>query len=170
MINSLIFQLKNLKSLNNFKNVENILNNNIYDISIPSLLRMNYNYDNYDNKKIYYENIEIKNIEEKESYTKFLFFSSDICEAYFIYWKPNSFSRIHSHPCYGCYYTLLYNNIEEHIYNNNLEITDLNVLQLYDISYIDDNIGFHKMINNSKYPSLSLHIYSPPNSSIKYFD
>ena len=40
----------------------------------------------------------------------------------------------------------------------------------YEINYIDDTIGYHKIINNSNNFSVSLHIYSPPNSDIQIFD
>jgi len=49
------------------------------------------------------------------------------------------------------------NEIKTHTINEN------------DIGYIQDKIGFHKIINISDNISYSLHFYSPPNHNTKYF-
>ena len=59
-----------------------------------------------------------------------------------------------------CLLKILDGNINELLYKNN-KIIDNKKLLNNQIRYIDDDIGFHKMINGYE-KSISLHIYSPP--------
>ena len=184
MIKSLINKLSNINTISQFKNVPIILEqyseyinyNNIYNLYNTHNKNNKNNKNNINKKKmaiykpLYYNNTKILSVNENQDYVKFLFFKKKILESYFIFWKPNSKSRIHNHAKQGCYFTVLNNTLEEHVYNKNIELTQMNVIQPYEINYIDDTIGYHKIINNSNNFSVSLHIYSPPNSDIQIFD
>jgi hypothetical protein len=90
-------------------------------------------------------------------------------DIYFIVWKPNAISKIHNHSRNGCYLWLLKGNIKEEIYSKNLSLINMNYYSTMDLSYINDKIGYHRIINYDKY-SYSLHFYHPKNHKTIYFD
>ena len=90
-------------------------------------------------------------------------------DIYFIVWKPNAISKIHNHSRNGCYMFILKGDIKEEIYNKKLNIIGSNFYSTFDISYINDNIGYHRIKNTNKY-SYSLHLYHPKNHITTYFD
>lgn len=168
MINNFINHLKSINNYDKFSQVKNLLNYYSYYISPLKIMNMNHDFNN--EKNVFYDNLYIKNIEDKNDYVKFQFFKNSILESYFIYWKPNSYSKIHNHPENGCYYTILNNTMEEHIYDKNLNLLSLAVIQPREVNYIDDDLGYHKMVNNSEKFTTSIHIYSPINSKTNVFD
>jgi len=90
-------------------------------------------------------------------------------DIYFIVWKPNALSKIHNHSKNGCYMFILKGDIKEEIFNKNLNIIGSNYYSTFDISYINDNIGYHRIKNTNQY-SYSLHFYHPRNHITTYFD
>ena len=90
-------------------------------------------------------------------------------DIYFIVWKPNALSKIHNHSKNGCYMFILKGDIKEEIYNKKLNIIGSNYYSTFDISYINDNIGYHRIKNTNQY-SYSLHFYHPRNHITTYFD
>ena len=90
-------------------------------------------------------------------------------DIYFIVWKPNALSKIHNHSKNGCYMVILKGDIKEEIFNKNLNIIGSNYYSTFDISYINDNIGYHRIKNTNQY-SYSLHFYHPRNHITTYFD
>ena len=90
-------------------------------------------------------------------------------DIYFIVWKPNAISKIHNHSRNGCYMFILKGDIKEEIYNKKLNIIGSNFYSTFDISYINDNIGYHRIKNTNQY-SYSLHFYHPRNHITTYFD
>ena len=90
-------------------------------------------------------------------------------DIYFIVWKPNALSKIHNHSKNGCYMLILKGDIKEEIYNKKLNIIGSNYYSTFDISYINDNIGYHRIKNTNQY-SYSLHFYHPRNHITTYFD
>ena len=78
-------------------------------------------------------------------------------------------SKIHNHADYGCLQKILCGNLQEIIYDiNNFKNIKENELSKNSINYIDNKIGYHKIINKNEV-SVSLHIYSPPKFITKYF-
>ena len=59
--------------------------------------------------------------------------------------------------------------IREEIYTKNLSLININYYSTFDKSYIDDNIGYHRIKNSNQY-SFSLHIYHPKNHVTIYYD
>ena len=90
-------------------------------------------------------------------------------DIYFISWKPNAISKIHNHSKNGCYMFILKGDIKEEIFNKNLNNIGSNYYSTFDISYINDNIGYHRIKNTNQY-SYSLHFYHPRNHITTYFD
>jgi len=90
-------------------------------------------------------------------------------DIYFIVWKPKALSKIHNHSKNGCYMVILKGDIKEEIFNKNLNIIGSNYYSTFDISYINDNIGYHRIKNTNQY-SYSLHFYHPRNHITTYFD
>jgi len=88
---------------------------------------------------------------------------------YIITWNKCKESPIHDHSKNGCIYKILHGTLIEELYNNNLKIIQKNILHKDTIKYIDNKIGYHKIINPTDDISVSLHIYSPPNYKTKYY-
>ena len=102
------------------------------------------------------------NFNDKVPYTRNLMYSDDKIDVYLICWTKNSYSVIHNHPKDGCIMKLLEGELEEELYNTNLELVDTRKICKNDVTYIDDTIGLHKIIARNNV-AISLHIYSPPN-------
>ena len=60
-------------------------------------------------------------------------------------------------------------DIKEEIYDKNLKLINYNYYSTFDKSYINDNIGYHKIKNTNQY-TFSFHIYNPRNHITKYFN
>ena len=77
---------------------------------------------------------------------------------------PNNGSKIHDHSSNGCILKLLYGELIEKRYNNNLQHIKTNIISENNISYISNKICYHSINNNNNNNiSVSLHIYSPSN-------
>ena len=74
-----------------------------------------------------------------------------LIDIYLIKWKPNTISKIHNHSKNGCYLFLLKGNIKEEIYSKKLSLIDVNYYSTFDLSYINDEIGYHRIINANNY-------------------
>ncbi len=91
-------------------------------------------------------------------YTKYLIFRNKSFEIYIIKWCKGSETNLHKHPKNGCILHVLSGNITEKIMDHEYNIRT-NIYNKGSTSYINDNIGQHKIIANED--SLTLHIYSP---------
>jgi hypothetical protein len=91
-----------------------------------------------------------------------------IIDIFLIYWKPNAISQIHNHSKNGCYMFILKGNIKEEIFNKKLKLININYYSTFNTSYINDNIGYHRITNCNQY-SYSIHIYHPKNHKTIYF-
>ena len=90
-------------------------------------------------------------------------------DIFFIIWKPNSFSKIHNHSKNGCYMFILSGNLIEEIYSKKLKKIGTNFFSTFNLSYIDDNIGYHKIINSNNH-TYTLNIYRPKNHKTIYYN
>ena len=105
----------------------------------------------------------LKKINIQNIYTKYMIphYKYDIA---LIKWQPNAITSIHDHPNKGCSVFLLYGKLKEEIFKKNkiMYKKNINYLDTFlDGSYIDNNIGFHRVSNLSNKNSFSLHIYEP---------
>jgi cysteine dioxygenase len=130
-------------------------------INMKDLLK-NYNGDEWKNKIL----------ESKKSYGKSLIIRNENFDIYVICWLPNQKSLVHDHPKNGCLLKLLEGELIEEIYKKNekklLKIKEIKIKE-GDISYQEGENGLHKIINKSEKRSISLHIYSPPKSKLKFY-
>ena len=90
-------------------------------------------------------------------------------DIYFIVWQPKCVSKIHNHSKNGCHMLILRGDLREEIYTNKLCLKEINYYNTFSKSYIDDNIGYHRIINGNLY-SFSLHIYNPKNHVTMYYN
>ena len=146
MLNKLISEI-NKSNFKNFKSIQKVISNNSYDTQLITSC-INTNKDEY-HKKLIYRNSKY--------------------EMFLIYWGVNSKTKIHDHSEEGCIMKILKGDLRELVYNENFELIDTNNYKEGDISFIDNKIGYHKIINTNDNISKSLHIYSPPNHQTKYF-
>ena len=92
-----------------------------------------------------------------------------LIDIYFLVWKPNAISKIHNHSRNGCYMFILKGDIKEEIYSKSLSLIDHNLYSSLDLSYINDDKGYHRILNSNKY-AYSLHFYYPKNHITKYYN
>ena len=96
-------------------------------------------------------------------------YANDDFEIYVITWNTKQHSRIHDHASNGCYMLLLQGDLIEeiHPFSPDEKIRVSHYTENH-IAYIDNNIGYHRIINPSdKNIAVSLHVYSPPNHITK---
>ena len=88
-------------------------------------------------------------------------------------WSPGKESKIHNHPCDGCYVKAVRGSVRESQYTINETTLDIKLSKTRffnegQVSYMNDSIGLHKIGNpNKDTGSVSLHLYTPPFSSCK---
>lgn len=102
----------------------------------------------FDNTKPYTRNLIST---DHETYTLLL-----LC------WNPEQESPIHDHPCDGCWLQVLGGGIEEVRYDRQLNRVSQIDYSKGDLSYITDNVGYHKVGNPTRAPAVTLHLYAPP--------
>lgn len=94
-------------------------------------------------------------------------FSNDKFELVLICWDEKSETLIHDHPDNGCLLYLMDGELEEELYDKSLKLIKKSIYKAKNISYMDNNKGYHKIKCQKK--AISLHIYSPPNYELKTF-
>lgn len=98
-----------------------------------------------------------------ETYNRSIVRQNHNFEIIVITWNTNQKSDIHDHPQNGCLMKVLEGSLVENLYSDTLDhICSTNLDQKF-ISYIDNQKGYHQIVNYSDNISVSLHIYSPPN-------
>jgi cysteine dioxygenase len=79
-----------------------------------------------------------------------------------ISWGPNCATPVHNHPETGCIFKVLEGELVEELYDatkDEFEPLKITSLKVGDTGYIDDSIGFHRVVNRSNKQAVSLHIY-----------
>jgi len=135
-----------IRSFREFKKTDNLLKyiNQLQQIVIPKI--------DYDNRVNFIPN----------EYTRNVIYRNEIYEILLICWGTNSFADIHDHSSNGCIMKILDGSLMENKYNTDFQLIETKTLHADDISYIHNNLHYHSITNFNK-PSVSLHIYSPPN-------
>lgn len=106
-------------------------------------------------------------------YTRNLAFSNKDFTILLLCWNPGRESKIHNHPCDGCFVKTLRGCIRETRYEidniaNTLTETGKKFFTEGQVSYMADDLGLHKISNSNKETgAVSLHLYSPPFASCK---
>lgn len=95
-------------------------------------------------------------------------FENDSFEIYIITWNTYQRSQFHDHSEYGCYAIVLLGTIMEEILDNDNTVVKTSTHNEGTVTYIDNNIGLHKISNTSSTNiAVTLHVYSPPNHKAK---
>jgi len=91
-----------------------------------------------------------------------------IIDIYFFNWNKLIETQIHDHANKGCCLLLLTGELEEKIYDRGIKHINTNRYISPNISYINNEKGFHsvKPLTVSK----SLHFYYPKNHITKYYN
>jgi len=158
--------------INTLSKLINTLDNNfIVNADLFYMKNIFENYNGIDWKK--YKNNDDKIINNNDNntntYNKNVIFRNNNYELLLINWERFSESPIHDHSENGCLYKILDGELTEEIYNKNIKLLNINKLKKNESSYITNNIGYHKIINNNNINTYSLHLYSPPLYTIKVF-
>ena len=111
-------------------------------------------------------NIDLVKPDEPYIFQKNKIYYDDTYELYIIYWKEGYSSPIHSHSDNGCILFPLDGHLEETVFNNDKITNKLSIKPIHK-SFIKNNLGVHKI--KAITDSISLHIYSPPNSIISIY-
>lgn len=113
-------------------------------------------YINFDKSKNYTRNLIST---DNKTYTLLL-----LC------WNVNKYSLIHDHPDNGCWVKIISGSLNEIKYKckNNKLIEISNDIITSGVTYIDNNIGLHKVGNPDKnIEAITLHLYSPQYNNCK---
>jgi cysteine dioxygenase len=88
-------------------------------------------------------------------------------------WNPGRESKIHNHPCQGCFVLPMSGSLKETIYSVHPETDEIReefstICKPGSISFMNDELGLHKIGNaSSEIGAVSLHLYTPPFSTCK---
>lgn len=87
-------------------------------------------------------------------------------------WNVGMESKVHDHPCDGCFVKALQGDIRETKYavdsaSNQLVASNDVVIRGGTVTYMDNSIGYHKVGNAGNIPAVTLHLYTPPYHSCK---
>ena len=91
-------------------------------------------------------------------------------DIYLFKWNPKTNTKIHNHSKNGCLMFILNGCLNEEVFSKNFCLKNKNTYNTGNISYINDSIGYHKIINNTDKNSYSIHLYHPKNHITKYYD
>ena len=98
----------------------------------------------------------------KHGYKKYPIPLTNYC---IIMWNKQSKSHIHNHNGNECYFITLNNGLKEIIYKNKdidskkIKQIDKKQLKQFVVNHINDNIGYHQILNESNKTIWSIHKY-----------
>jgi cysteine dioxygenase len=93
-------------------------------------------------------------------------FENEDFEIIVLTWNKNQGSCIHDHALNGCYMLVLQGELYEELYDKDLNHHSARVVETGEITYIDNTIGLHRIMNQYPDVVVSLHVYSPPNHPV----
>jgi cysteine dioxygenase len=86
-------------------------------------------------------------------------------------WSPAKESKIHNHPCDGCFIKTLSGCVKETRYvveNGDIKQSAVKFFCEGQVSFMSDDLGLHKVGNpNHHVGAVTLHLYTPPFKSCK---
>jgi len=129
---------------------ENMEQTNYYKLDHYLDIIQNYNDTDWKDYEVY----------NRDHYNKTLAVSNEYFNIYVVTWKPNQGTLKHGHLKNGCLLKILKGTITETRYLNNGDCECMNYIE-GECTYIDDDIGLHKMVNRSGRNVVSIHIYPP---------
>lgn len=112
----------------------------------------------------------------KETYTRNCIDRGEGYELILLCWEKGKDTPIHCHGGEECWVYDLKGEIEEKRYDfsdeeeSSLEVTKVERMKAGSISYMNDNMGFHKLINVSDGRAMTLHLYMNPIDRCRVYD
>jgi predicted metal-dependent enzyme (double-stranded beta helix superfamily) len=104
-----------------------------------------------------------------KKYTRNLVYQNDLFDVYIICWNNKQESPIHDHADNGCVMKILEGRLIQELFDHNIKSTIKMPIFRNQVTYIDNDIGYHKIINTNT-QTVSLHIYSPSSHQTKIFN
>ena len=108
------------------------------------------------------------------SYTRNLIYKDSHFELMLLCWSPGAETELHNHNASKAWVTCLSGEIEEIIYSSQFSGSfprlRSRTISRRSNSYIDDNLGLHKLVNRCKEKAVTLHCYSPPVESCQIYN
>ncbi|WP_055107120.1 cysteine dioxygenase [Paenibacillus ihumii] len=108
------------------------------------------------------------------SYGRNLVFTCEKFEIILMCWREGQESAIHDHSQSDCILRCISGRFEELVYtlepSNKLRHVQSRIIEAGDISYINNDLGLHKIRNSVHGVSLALHFYFPGISQFQVFD
>lgn len=108
------------------------------------------------------------NIFNKVTVNKKIHIPFPLIDIYYFQWNKVKPIPIHDHAPGGCYMVLLKGKLREIRYDKNINIIKENVYTSPNISYINNEIGYHSI--KPEVISRSIHFYYPKNYKTKYYN
>lgn len=99
----------------------------------------------------------------ESGYERTTIFENDQCEIVLCHWEPEGGTIFHGHPNKNCWYRCLSGELKE----IRRESEEGKVLKVDEIGFINDEIGQHKMRNDSQEQTFTLHYYQKVKIEIK---
>ena len=108
---------------------------------------------------------------KSKTYTRIKLFENDLFEIVLICMNGFQSSKIHDHAENGCLMKVLKGNYVENIYYPKTKNKICSKIRYTNqITYINNKIAYHKLLNPFAEKAVSLHIYSPPNHKTEYYN
>ncbi|MDT0559348.1 cysteine dioxygenase family protein [Ichthyenterobacterium sp. W332] len=107
-----------------------------------------------------------------KKYTRNCLYRDENLELILICWEPNQQTSIHNHGGEECWLGICNGEIEEQHFideNGALKLIQCETLAEGNISYMNDKLGIHRLINNSDKRVMSLHLYAKPIDSCDFY-
>jgi cysteine dioxygenase len=124
-------------------------------------------------------NIPISEFEEyaswnKEGYTRNCINRTTNYELILLCWKKGDVTPIHSHDGQKCWVYQVQGKVTEVRYEENIagELIETNRMQLNPgkLTFMNDNMGYHKLNNDTDGRAMTLHVYVSPINSCEVFN
>lgn len=109
-----------------------------------------------------------------KKYTRNCLYKDSNFELLLLCWEKGQQTPIHGHNGENCWVFLLEGSMEEVFFSmddaNNLSAYSSQIVVANQITFMNDSQGFHKLKNDSKGRSVSLHLYAKPIENCQSFD
>lgn len=110
----------------------------------------------------------VKNSYLNTGYTRTLLYTNTKYDIYLIEWAKMSETEYHDHSEGGCAMKVLVGNLfEQKISKKYGKINSF--LPTNSVSYIDNDIGYHKIKEITNNPAISIHVYFPSSYTTNYY-
>lgn len=97
----------------------------------------------------------------EKSYSRVTIFKNENFEILLLCWKQNQLSNFHQHAKNGCLLKVLDGNISEDRVSVD-KTSSVSHFKKGQTTYMSNDLGVHKIYNDSDNNTITLHVYSPP--------